>query len=106
MAFVMLALGIAKGVRTVYMNVIIPDYVPIERLASASGLQMVANGIVLLLFGIVVGLMRDVTGSYASCIVFMNGVTVLTLIMWSTEMIYIHFKRNKDKLPPHVMEYE
>lgn len=95
MLFVMILLGIARGIRTVYMNVIIPDHVPIERLASASGLQMVANGIFLLLFGSIIGVMRDISGTYASCIVFINVVTVLTLIMWSVEMIYIQIRSKK-----------
>lgn len=95
MLLIMILLGIARGIRTVYMNVIIPDHVPIERLASASGLQMVANGIFLLLFGSIIGVMRDISGTYASCIVFINVVTVLTLIMWSAEMIYTHMKSKK-----------
>lgn len=98
MVFIMIALGIARGIRTVYMNVVIPDHVPIDRLAAASGLQMVANGIFLLLFGSIVGMMRDISGSYVSCIVFMNVLTVLTLIMWSVELIYVKIECNKDKL--------
>lgn len=97
MLFVMIILGIARGVRTVYMNVIIPDHVPLERLAAASGLQMVANGIFLLSFGSILGVMRDISGSYASCIVFINVVTAITLIMWSVEMLYTHIKTIKSK---------
>ncbi|XP_037028588.1 monocarboxylate transporter 13-like [Bradysia coprophila] len=93
MIFIMIILGIGRGIRTVYMNVIIPDHVPIERLASASGLQMVTNGIFLLIFGSIIGVMRDISGTYASCIVFINVVTVLTLIMWSVELIYVHVTR-------------
>nr|CAD7263976.1 unnamed protein product [Timema shepardi] len=48
---VSIGLGVAKGVRTVYMALVIPSYVPIERLAAASGLQMVVNGVFLLVFG-------------------------------------------------------
>ena len=38
-------LGLAKGVRTVYWSLVIPTHVPIERLASALGLQYTVNGI-------------------------------------------------------------
>ncbi|KAJ6640366.1 hypothetical protein Bhyg_13116 [Pseudolycoriella hygida] len=92
MLLVMILLGVARGIRTVYMNVIIPDHVPIERLASASGLQMVANGIFLLLFGSIIGVMRDMSGTYTSCIIFINVVTLLTLLMWTVEMIHYHIK--------------
>lgn len=55
MLIVGVALGIAKGIRTVYMNLVIPSYVPLERLASASGIQMLANGIFLISFGPLIG---------------------------------------------------
>lgn len=48
-------LGLAKGVRTVYMQTIVPSYIPLNRLAAASGIQMVANGIILLSMGSFVG---------------------------------------------------
>lgn len=55
MLFVCVALGIAKGVRTVYMQLVIPSHVPLERLAAAGGLQMVVNGLVIMSLGPVVG---------------------------------------------------
>lgn len=48
-------LGMAKGIRTVYMILVIPNHVSINKLASASGIRMVANGLVLLCLGPVVG---------------------------------------------------
>lgn len=55
MIFVALAMGVTKGVRTVYMNIVIPSYVPIERLPFASGIQMFFNGIVIITLGTVLG---------------------------------------------------
>jgi hypothetical protein len=52
---VAVALGVSKGVRTVYMTLVIPSYVPIERLPAASGIQMVVNGILLMAFGTLIG---------------------------------------------------
>lgn len=34
---------------------VVPSYIPLERLAAASGIQMVANGILILLMGSFVG---------------------------------------------------
>ena len=48
-------LGIAKGIRTVYMALVIPAYVPLDRLASASGIQMLTNGLFILVSGPVIG---------------------------------------------------
>lgn len=48
-------LGVAKGFRSVYLNLVIPAYLPLERLASASGIQMVSKGIILILLGPLLG---------------------------------------------------
>lgn len=53
--YVAIGMGLAKGVRQVYMSCIVPSYIPIERLPAASGIQMVANGIVLLSMGSSIG---------------------------------------------------
>ena len=52
---VMVALGVAKGLRTVYWVLVVPDYVPIERLPAASGLLSVTNGLVFMSLGPLVG---------------------------------------------------
>lgn len=56
MLIVAVAIGIAKGVRTVYMSLVIPSYIPIERLASASGIQMFVNGILMVMLGPALGI--------------------------------------------------
>ncbi|PNF41717.1 hypothetical protein B7P43_G03458 [Cryptotermes secundus] len=89
---VAVALGVAKGVRTVYMTIVIPCYVPIERLAAASGIQMVVNGVLLMAFGPLIGLIRDVSGSYDLCIGFINLLTLMTLIMWTVEIIITRYR--------------
>lgn len=52
---VFIAMGLAKGIRTVYMILVIPSHVSIDKLGSASGIRMVSNGIVLLVLGPAVG---------------------------------------------------
>nr|CAD7199603.1 unnamed protein product [Timema douglasi] len=95
---VAVAIGVAKGVRTVYTSLVIPSYVPIERLASASGLQMVGNGIVLMVFGPLIGLLRDVTGSYNWCIVVINVMTALTATMWLVETALTRWRRRTKQM--------
>lgn len=55
MMMICTALGVAKGIRSVYMSIVIPSYIPIERLASASAIQLFGNGIVMMCFGPVLG---------------------------------------------------
>lgn len=41
-------IGVGKGLRTVFMALVIPSYVPLHRLPAASGLQLVFAGIFLI----------------------------------------------------------
>ncbi|KAK4887732.1 hypothetical protein RN001_004003 [Aquatica leii] len=87
--------GAAKGVRTVYWGVIIADNVSPERLASAESIQMVLNGILMLIGGSLLGFIKDVTGSYVNCVYLLNALSFVTFLLWSTEMIYKKMKKNK-----------
>lgn len=48
-------LGAAKGIRSIYMSLVIPFYVPIHKLPNASGIQMIVNGMLLLCAGPMLG---------------------------------------------------
>uniref|UniRef100_A0A182SGT8 Major facilitator superfamily (MFS) profile domain-containing protein n=1 Tax=Anopheles maculatus TaxID=74869 RepID=A0A182SGT8_9DIPT len=102
MMIVAFGLGVAKGVRSVYMSLVIPSYIPLKRLPSASSIQMTTNGIVLMTIGPCVGVLRDWTGSYSKSIILINGFTIVTLLMWSAELIYVYRRQNraKQKVPP------
>ncbi|XP_063917099.1 monocarboxylate transporter 2-like [Zophobas morio] len=93
------AWGIAKGVRKVYMWLVIPDHVSADKLASAGGIETLANGICILVGGPIMGALRDATGSYVVCIVVMNCVTLVTILMWSAEAVIVKCRgRNKTKV--------
>nr|XP_015834493.1 PREDICTED: monocarboxylate transporter 13 isoform X1 [Tribolium castaneum] len=86
-----LALGLAKGVRKVYIYLVIPDYVPMEKLPSAVGMETLFNGLCMLIGGPILGVLRDVTGSYAVCIVVMNCVTISTIVLWLIEVFIVKY---------------
>ncbi|XP_066994363.2 uncharacterized protein [Anabrus simplex] len=92
---VAIALGVAKGFRTVYMSVVIPSYVPLERLPSASGLQMVVNSLFTVASIPVIAHVRDSTGSYNMCIGALNCITLITVFMWTIQIIYKTCKSRK-----------
>nr|CAD7450177.1 unnamed protein product [Timema bartmani] len=48
-------LGVSKGIKAVFQALIIPNYVPLERLPAASGLLMVNNGLLSLVLGPLIG---------------------------------------------------
>lgn len=54
-AAVVFFFGMSKGVRAVFMPLVIPNYVPLDKLPSALGLQNVMNGIFLMLLGPLIG---------------------------------------------------
>ncbi|XP_046395424.1 uncharacterized protein LOC124162807 [Ischnura elegans] len=78
-------LGLSKGIRTVYTPIIIPTYVPLEKLPGASGIQMLMNGLVFSACGPILGVFRDLTGQYTTCLYLINGMTLLTVLAWTIE---------------------
>ncbi|ETN67682.1 monocarboxylate transporter [Anopheles darlingi] len=100
MMCVAVGLGIAKGVRSVYMSLVIPSYIPLERLPSASSIQMTTNGIILMTIGPCVGALRDWTGSYSKSIILINAFTIVTLLMWTAELVYLRRCHRKRSPPP------
>lgn len=48
-------IGFGKALRTIFLALVIPTYVPLERLPAASGLQLAASGMCFLLFAPVIG---------------------------------------------------
>ncbi|KAJ8725145.1 hypothetical protein PYW07_016103 [Mythimna separata] len=97
MLFVSLALGVTKAMRTVYVNIVIPSYVPIHRLAYASGIQMLFSGITIFTIGSLLTRVREASGSYIMPIIVLNFVTLITIISWSAEFLYF---RLKDRTKP------
>ncbi|KYB28166.1 Monocarboxylate transporter 6-like Protein [Tribolium castaneum] len=87
-------LGWAKGLRKVYMWLVVPDYVPLEKLPTAAGIDLLLRGVCILTGGALVGVLRDITGNYASCILVMNAVMLVTLLLWTGEAIIMK-RKNK-----------
>lgn len=48
-------IGLNKGLRTVFMALVIPSYVPLERLPAATGLQLLFAGIFYFFVGPMIG---------------------------------------------------
>ncbi|XP_033358059.1 uncharacterized protein LOC117237811 [Bombus vosnesenskii] len=90
---VAVGLGAAKGIRSIYMSLVIPCYVTIDKLPNASGIQMIVNGVILLCAGPMLGIMRDSFGSFTPCIIVINCVTGLTVTLWTVEMLIIRKKK-------------
>ncbi|KAI4463693.1 monocarboxylate transporter [Holotrichia oblita] len=84
--------GAFRGLRLVYWFLTVPEYIPVERLASAFGLLHTLNGIFMIFGGPALGLLRDKTGDYTACVILLNCLALYTVVMWIVEIVYIKMK--------------
>ncbi|XP_039278691.1 monocarboxylate transporter 2 [Nilaparvata lugens] len=92
---VFIALGIGRGFRALYRALVVPNHVPIEKLASASGLQTALNGVFLITFGPVLGYIKDVMKSYSWYLTVLNILAALTVVLWLCEILIRICKHRK-----------
>ncbi|KAL0839737.1 hypothetical protein ABMA28_016380 [Loxostege sticticalis] len=79
-------IGFGKGLRTVFMALVIPTHVPLHKLPGASGIQLLTAGIVYLTLGPFVGWIKD-NASTAVTLHCLNIFTWLTAVSWGLEKI-------------------
>lgn len=72
MLFVCAALGVGKGIRSVYMSIVVPSYIPLERLASASAIQLFVNGIVMMCIGPILGIFFNIPSSFCWALIIIK----------------------------------
>ncbi|XP_037726558.1 uncharacterized protein LOC119557744 [Drosophila subpulchrella] len=81
---IFLWMGLNKAFRTVFWSLIIPGYVPLKRLPAAAGLQLLMSGTFSMIFGPLIGLIRDHT-SYAVTLNLLNALCVMAFAGWYLE---------------------
>ncbi|KAH8275746.1 hypothetical protein KR026_004458 [Drosophila bipectinata] len=84
MVGIFLWLGLNKAFRTVFWSLIIPSYVPLKRLPAAAGLQLLMSGTFSMVFGPLIGLIRDHT-SYAVTLNILNALCIIAFVGWYLE---------------------
>ncbi|XP_031763333.2 uncharacterized protein LOC128199969 isoform X2 [Galleria mellonella] len=87
--------GFGKGMRTVFMALVLPTHVPLHKLPGATGLQLLTAGIVYLTLGPVVGWIKD-NASTAVTLHCLNIFTWLTVLSWTLEKYYRSRKQSAD----------
>ncbi|XP_059616358.1 uncharacterized protein LOC132261528 [Phlebotomus argentipes] len=88
-------IGLGKGLRTVFMALVLPSYVPLDRLPAATGLQLLFAGIFYFAVGPLVGLIRDAT-DFPTTLHCLNVATYLTALSWGFEK-YLQWRRERLK---------
>ncbi|XP_055910495.1 uncharacterized protein LOC129944858 [Eupeodes corollae] len=77
-------IGFSSAILLIFWNLVLPSYVPLNRLPAAIGLQRLLMGISNLIIGPFIGLMRDAT-NYSCVIHIMNGIIIIVTISWLSE---------------------
>lgn len=85
--------GMMKGIKAVFQSIIIPNYVSIEKLPSASGLVYIGNGILSLLMGPVIGIIHDIAQSYIPALHTTSALSFTCILLWFIE--YLSTKQRK-----------
>ncbi|EDV99915.1 uncharacterized protein LOC6565467 isoform X2 [Drosophila grimshawi] len=86
-------IGLCKGVRTIFWPLIIPGYVPLNRLPGASGLQLLISGLFTLICGPLVGLVRD-RYNYSVTLHCLDALSFVAAALWCLEAL---LRRHRSK---------
>ncbi|XP_071452528.1 monocarboxylate transporter 9-like [Hetaerina americana] len=89
-------LGFGKGLRTVYMTLVLPAIVSLEKLPSASGLQTLANGIFFFTIGPLFGYIRDSSDNYTAVLYAIDFFTFGAILVWLLAAVYTRNRNRKD----------
>ncbi|XP_023720151.1 uncharacterized protein LOC111871340 isoform X2 [Cryptotermes secundus] len=90
-------LGFARSFIQVPLPLVFAEY-NLERFPSAFGLYSVIFGLIAVMVGPFIGLVRDVTNSYPACINTLNGLTVFACIIpWLAEHAVVHMRSKSNK---------
>nr|XP_016937329.1 uncharacterized protein LOC108015411 isoform X2 [Drosophila suzukii] len=87
-------IGLCKGVRTIFWPLIIPGYVPLNRLPGASGLQLLISGLFTLIGGPFVGLVRD-RYNYSVTLHCLNMMSFVAAASWTVEALVRRHRRKQ-----------
>nr|CAD7578631.1 unnamed protein product [Timema californicum] len=88
-----------KGIRSVYMNLVVPAYVSIEKVASALALQNLGVGVINLLISPLLGFLKDIHGSYSVSVIVLNMATLLVIVVLLVESVLNRRKKNVRSKP-------
>ncbi|KAK7788345.1 hypothetical protein R5R35_014750 [Gryllus longicercus] len=93
--------GFVRGATTVNHNLAVSESCSPEKLPGALGLNMVIKGISILILGLFIGWLRDVTGSYTLCMHVLSLIVTLPMLVWLAE-IWVSRRRRRRLHRPSV----
>ncbi|CAH1183232.1 unnamed protein product [Phaedon cochleariae] len=88
-------IGSGKALRTIFLILVIPSHVPLERLPAAYGLQYAFSLLFFVIGGPIAGWIRETVGNYFIQIHMLNILTYATIISWLLEGRISTYLKNK-----------
>ncbi|KAG4068632.1 hypothetical protein HA402_002323 [Bradysia odoriphaga] len=87
--------GFFRGAALSNFTLTVSEYCSLEKLPAAFGWHMVGKAIFVVLFGPLIGLIRDVTGSYPLCIHSQSVCIFICCIAWIIEYVVLKCRAKK-----------
>ncbi|KAJ8973569.1 hypothetical protein NQ317_018458 [Molorchus minor] len=79
--------GFVRGAALINFTITISEYSSLEKLPAAFGLHMVGKGLFVVVFGPILGQIRDVTKSFPICLHSQTFLIMLCCLAWSIEYL-------------------
>ncbi|XP_031828762.1 uncharacterized protein LOC116425325 isoform X2 [Nomia melanderi] len=104
--YIMIAvIGVVRSWLLVPQALVIIEDISIEKFASAYGIYGAISGIISILFGPIVGLMKDWTNSFVVCQLALIAMNVLFVIPWAIQFLSVDLpKRRKERADKMAIE--
>ncbi|XP_075154483.1 monocarboxylate transporter 14 [Haematobia irritans] len=87
--------GFFRGSALSNFTLTVSEYCSLEKLPSAFGWHLVGKAVFVICFGPLIGVIRDVTGSYPICIHAQSVCILLCGVAWSIEYLIDYSRRKK-----------
>lgn len=92
--------GFFRGIALSNFTLTVSEYSSLEKLPAAFGWHMVGKAIFVIIFGPLIGFIRDLTGSFPICIHSQSVCILICILAWMIEFIMKYLKRKEKKEIP------
>ncbi|XP_066583497.1 monocarboxylate transporter 7 [Prorops nasuta] len=90
-------IGVVRSWLLVPQPLVIVEDLTVDKFASAYGIYAVISGIINIVFGPIVGLVKDWTNSFFICQLLLLGMSLLFVIPWGLQFFLIDLKNRDEK---------
>lgn len=92
--------GFFRGIALSNFTLTVSEYSSLEKLPAAFGWHMVGKAVFVIIFGPLIGAIRDMTGSFPICIHSQSVCIFVCIIAWMTEYTLKYIRgRKKHQIP-------